>query len=212
MTADQTTKRANPLAQLRRTMKSHQRVTLKLIEVAASTLRAARDGRAKRLISDHEREVLNAFLFIAIGSYDLSVFAEELAAAKSPEKKRVYARLIALHCVEFFDKVAPLVGITLNSDTTLRGLAEGSALRSAARTLQPLQRKYDRVLRLLRVNVIAHRDLDGIKQLEMIRGVDAERMVALATDLFAVERRLLVAYMALGARMSRRLATASARR
>lgn len=198
-------KRAGPLAQLRRTMKGHQRMTLKLIEVAERALRAVGDDSAKRLIGDHGREVLNAFLFIALGSYDLSVFAEELAVAQSLEKKRIYLRLIALHSVEFFDKVAPLTGSTLNSDTTLRGLAEESALRSAARTLRSLQRKYGRELRLFRNNVIAHRDLDGIKQLEMIRGVDAEQVIALATDLFAVECRLLVAYIALGARMSRRL-------
>ena len=155
--------------------------------------------------------MLNAFLYISLHGQDMAVLAEDFGAARAHARKRVYARVLALQCVEFFDDVPKLIKDTVHSDAALLGALEGRALLDATARLRPIRRKYEILLRTIRNASIAHRDLDAIKQLESMTAIDVLQFFRLLSEMYAWRTELTKAFLPVLKRMGERLSAATTR-
>jgi hypothetical protein len=193
------------IAGLRKAFRRSQRQHAKLIKSGAESLRAATSVHGSRIVTNQERVALNAFLFISLHSHDLAVFAEDFVGARLDARKRVYARVIAVRCLAFFEQITSLVRDTVRADAALHATVEGNALFAAAAGLRPIRRKYEKVLRTIRNTSIAHLDVDAIKQWETISAVEVGKIAELLSAMYKWNAELTKAFLPLLARMHGRL-------
>jgi hypothetical protein len=200
------------IADLRKTMRGAQRSSSALIRATAPVLRTVTSQPGSRVIKDHEREALNAMLYIALQAQDMAVLVEDFVGTKFHARKRVYARVIALYCVALFEGIPMLIGATVRSDAVLRAAPQGLALLEAAASLRPIRRKYESLLRVIRNGTIAHRDIDAIKQLETIATIDMLQFLNLISSIYRSVAEIEKSLMHVLNCMSERLSAASTSR
>jgi len=150
-------------------------------------------------------------LYISLDAQDMATFAEDFVGTRTHARKRAYARVLALQCVAIFDDTPKLIKDTVHSDATLLAAAEGRALLDGVGRLRPIRRRYEKLLRSLRNNAIAHRDLDAIKQLDTITTIDVHQFVGLLSEMFAWRTELTRAFLPVLKRMGERLSTSRPR-
>jgi hypothetical protein len=102
---------------LRKGLRKSQRQSAVLIQSGAESLSAATSVHGSRIVTNQERVALNAYLFSSLHSHDLAVPAEDFVGSRLRARKRVYARVIAVQCLAFFEHISTLVSDTVHADT-----------------------------------------------------------------------------------------------
>ena len=192
------------IADFRKVLRKAQRQSTALVQATSIALRAVTTQRAALLIKDHEKKMLNACLYIALQTQDMNVLAEDFGATRTHVRKRIYARVLAVQCVTFFDDIPVLIRETVQSDAGLLASADGRALLTTARQLRPIRHKYEPLLRSIRNTAIAHRDREAIKQLESMTAIDIQKFFQLLSAVIRWRTELLTAFLPLIVRMTAR--------
>jgi hypothetical protein len=188
-------KHARDIAKLRKIFRKNRTAILKGVKATSTALESARSSGGRSLITDRERAVLNAMLFMWLHAHDMSVFVEDFAVARLRSRKLVYARVLAVHCASVFKDVPMIIKATIHSDANDAATDKAQqALLAAAKGLSPIRRKYEPMLRYIRKNALAHREHDALKQLEIIDGINVKEMLNLATEMYKWQRELVISF------------------
>jgi hypothetical protein len=139
----------------------------------------------------------------------MAVFVEDFAVTRTHARKRVYARVIALHCLALFDDISALVADTVRSDPELRAASEGRVLFDAVARLRPIRHRYEQLLRSIRNSAIAHRDRDANNQLEIISAIDVRQIFRFISEIYKWETDLKTAFLPILKRIHDRLVEAA---
>jgi hypothetical protein len=146
-------------------------------------------ARARSVAEQNNLEVvvfiLNVGQFAAIFNYDLSILRQELLSTESEWRKRLYARLLALTVVEFFEDIGELSGKVYRNEIALLGdqVASIDRLKPVLKQLSQLRAKHEKDLRLIRNIAIGHRDKNAKAQIELINKLDIIGLQDLALDI-----------------------------
>jgi hypothetical protein len=187
---------ARGVAKLKRAFAKSRTSALKRIKATCVALEASRSGFGRHLLTDRERAVFNAVLFISLHSHDMAVFTEDMAATRLRSRKLVYARVFATHCAGFFNDVPALIKATMHSDAVEAAEDEAQkVLLAAVRLLRPIRRKYAPMLEFIRNNALAHREHDALKQHEIIQSIKVKEMIELATDIYKWQSVLVKSFL-----------------
>ncbi len=152
---------------------------------------------AERAGLSSQVEFLNLILFATLYASDLSILTYEMGRARTPEHKRLYARVLALTTVEGFEDFAYLLGKpTRNLCRQFSVEVEVSnQLKEVHRKLGELRRRYEFVFRSVRNHSIAHREHDARTQLKWASALKPRDLERISADLL-IWTALLLKFLA----------------
>jgi hypothetical protein len=186
-------------------MRRNQRGASALVKMTADLLRNLSTEIASRFITKHHLIVINGFLYVMIHSSDLSILTEDFALARLHSRKRVYARLIAVHAIALFDGAPEIMKQITESNPAFGDSMEGQALLAVAAGMRPIRKTYDRKLRQMRNTVFAHRETDARKQLEIIDSINVMEFFRLQSQLMQWTTAFKAAALAIMRQMTEQL-------
>ena len=131
-------------------------------------------------LSPFDRRLLNLIQFACLYLTDMAILLELSDMARAERKKRLFARLIALHVFECFDRFGEMLHQTFAA--RVRQLATHEQFGPVLKELRKLRKAHAPLLRNMRNSVIAHRDPDASVQLAMIRSIDPKRIHRMGVD------------------------------
>lgn len=168
----------------RRTFTKNQKVAWDTVETVEQLLVEHSDK-----LSEFDGRVLNLLQFACLYSHDMAVFVEEFALTKSPARRLLFARLISLHAIECFNDFSALLGKTFKDQVAQLSAHEN--LGEVVKGLRQLRQKHERLLRPIRNNVIAHRDLNAAAQMATIRALDLVQIQRMASEMISWHTKLM---------------------
>jgi hypothetical protein len=129
--------------------------------------------------------VLNVNQFCTLFNYDLSMLMHDFYLCESEWKRRYYARIFAMLVVEFFEDTNQLFGKKLRSiimklDNPKVNIEK---FNSIGKEINLLRSNHEKSYRQVRNAVIAHREHDTKRQIEIIDTLDLKAINSLAIDI-----------------------------
>lgn len=144
---------------------------------------------ALKLAKQEGREDLvyvnNISQFCTLFNYDLSVLLHDLHFAKSEWKGRLYTRVIVLSIVEFFEDIGQLLGKKFRERISLinNQKVDIEKFNLIAKELNNMRLKHEKALRQIRNAVIAHKEHNTMRQIEIIGELDVGAINLLSIDI-----------------------------
>ena len=130
-------------------------------------------------------QIINANLFFTICNFDISIIFKNLKVSKLKWEKSLYLRLLAITIIEFIDDINYLLGKNFRS--IISELIEDKAiiieLNIICKKINNIKKENEELLREIRNNVIAHRHLVSIKQYDIIKTLDSERIEEIGIEI-----------------------------
>lgn len=109
----------------------------------------------------------------------------ELLLSEAEGKRNLYARVLTLSIVEFFEDIGQLLGKEYRSRISLLNNHEVfiKKLNLIAKHLNNLRSRHEKSLRQIRNAVIAHKEHNTIQQIKIIHELDLKSIGALSIDI-----------------------------
>lgn len=130
----------------------------------------------------HKKEAYDfsgIFVLVRLSMIDILILQKHLLFNKVPRERNLFARFMALQIYEFLDDIGQLFGNRYKQG--LEAAPENSNLQE---DLKALRKLYNHIkpqlmpkLSVIRNNIVAHRDMDALKQEEAITAVDVEEII-----------------------------------
>jgi|GEM_PF-5383753 len=143
---------------------------------------------------DNERlELIRIGLYLCIMQKDLSLLHSRLVMALNPEVKEVYAKQIALILFEFIQDQPKLFGRSYRDIIYKLPDHEKKIdlLKILGMETSLIKKERGGLLKEIRINLAAHRDCNGEKQLQVIEKLDFVEMHRLSMQLYSILGRYL---------------------
>lgn len=162
------------------------------VKIVESLARSARAQGENRLLA-----IANFNLWMILFRRDFQFLFSDALLERDNLKKNFLVRQLAVSLCDFFDRVHPLTGTGIRPEIQSSDLPQAvkDDLDSVLRELGRLRNEHSQALNELRNLTAAHRDPDGLRQLEAIEAMDVDKVLAIAQDVCVGQGVLLAAWM-----------------
>lgn len=124
-------------------------------------------------------------MYLVIMSVDLTVLNFRLFLEHDDIVKNVYSRQLVLIIYELLDDFPDLFGKCLRNiaGKLPKGNQHFTQLKALATTIRTIRKRHETDFYAIRNIVVAHRDMNGGRQLETLQRIDYKTVFALASDI-----------------------------
>lgn len=123
------------------------------------------------------QQLWNIGLYVNVAAHDLSILVQQVALERDPWARRLSSRHVILVMYEVTEDMTQLLGRRLREALSRLGLLDGkdAALRNIRAPLDRFWSEHSRSLNEVRRAIAAHRDLDGLRLLQVGRRAGCRR-------------------------------------
>jgi hypothetical protein len=131
------------------------------------------------------RVIWNACLYINLVSHDLSLIVYDLTYERDEWKRNFHARALALLLYEIAEDIPAVLGKEFHAALRTLDVPKDTqaALRAASKRNSEFWDEHRPLLKEIRTTAAAHRDLDAMKVLDVIDGIDLLALHGLGVSL-----------------------------
>ena len=133
-----------------------------------------------KALQKHEKDDIayhaaNVPILIRLSLLDIVMLFNNLLRTKSGAEQNLFARLICVQLYDLFEKVPDMFGKKYRIKTSHLLKYDGGLVKELNKLMTEFnshKNKFAPVFKYIRNNVSAHRDIDGMKQIKLIEGMD----------------------------------------
>lgn len=141
-------------------------------------------------------------LYSALTQCDLSVLIKRYRIAKRAHEKSLYARMIAMTAIEFFEDINTLIGRDLLKELSITYFEDFvPVFKNINKKFGQLRKENEILLRQIRNNSSAHKSLDSLKFLELTYDIDTDKIYLLGISIKVLSVELAVELVKLSGRL-----------
>lgn len=133
--------------------------------------------------------IVDAQLFLYLQSYDLTVYHKNYSATGFEFEKKLFCRLAAMNLYEFIADTREMLGKNFRNEVkTKLPNTDFSKLNSLMARLNNFDFLYGAEIKAIRNAVIAHREHEPLKQIEVIEKIDVESFLSHIANFYLLSR------------------------
>jgi hypothetical protein len=140
--------------------------------------------------------------YLMINAYDLFVLSYNYLSSKKDWDKILFARIMALYLIDFYEKIFPLIGKDLISEiNNFSNIETLNAIKIIGKRISKIKTESEVNLRQIRNVTIAHKSNSGSYLMDQIYNIDhkvindyASELTGLMTDLSTQLTKILKSY------------------
>jgi hypothetical protein len=134
------------------------------------------------------KPLIEKLLYIKIATRDIATLMFLIKKENDENSRNIISRSLALQLYEFYQDIGNLYNKKFEQDhVTAVSPQMVSLLKSLKKMTATIGISFSQKLKLIRMNVVGHRDFDSVKQFDIINDVDSKEIIGMArTTLFLI--------------------------